>query len=377
MARGIDWILVVTIILLVGIGLISILNATANPFTGEEQTFFEKLQNLDGSLVMRQTIFFLGSIVMVIVILTIDYQTLKDYTPAFYWVCIVVVSLLFVFGTVTKNVQSWYRIGALGLQPSEIAKVATIMMLAKMLAARQGEKIETFGELAKPVGIVLLPFILVTVQGDLGTAMVYFFMALGMLLVAGINWRIVAVSAGIGLVVVLIVWFVPNILQDYQRGRILSFFNPEADATGAGYNVRFSKIAIGSGQLTGRGMFSEGGLAQLNWVPEKETDFIFSVTAESFGFIGGVFVIVLYAVLLFRTLLIAMRTRDRFGSLVCVGIACMTMFHIFENIGMSMGIMPVTGIPLPFISYGGSNLVTNMMAYGIVLNIGARGQRRT
>lgn len=164
-------------------------------------------------------------------------------------------------------------------------------------------------------------------------------------------------------------------LSEFRQERILSFLDPSRDTSGTGYQVRYSKIAVGSGQVTGKGLFQEGAISQLDFVPEKHTDFIFSVTAESVGFVGCMFIIALYFVLILRLFYLAYKVTDRFGSLVIAGVASMLLFHIFENIGMTIGIMPVTGIPLPFLSYGGSSMLANMAAIGFVLNVVKRQQR--
>lgn len=368
--RKIDWLLLLNIVALVGFGLLSLTAAMASPATGNEVTLSEKLANLNWSLVMRQAIWFVIGLVAMLLVMMIDYTALRDAAPVIYWINVVILALLYLLATVTKNTVSWYKFGSVGFQPSELMKISLMLMLGSMLAGRpQDQKIETFSDLWKPALIVILPFLLVALQPDMGTAMVLVCVAAGILFVVGLGKKIVLSLAG-GLAVCLpVAWL---LLSDMQKNRILVFFNSELDTSGAGYNVLRSKIAIGSGQVAGKGMFAEGHLSQLSWVPVKESDFIFSVTGETFGFIGGCILILLFGCLLYRTLRIALRTRDRFGSHVVVGVASMIFIHVFENIGMTMGIMPVTGIPLPFVSYGGSNMLTNMIAYGLVLNIGSR-----
>lgn len=367
--KKIDWLLIANIVALVLVGLISITAATASPATGEEATLAEKLANLNFSTVWRQFNWFLVGAVAMIGVFAVDYNFLKDITPVIYWGNVIVLLLLFALATVTKNTVSWYKFGNIGFQPSEIAKISTILMLARMLAARSGdEKITSFREFFHLAKYALIPFALIAVQPDLGTAMVVACITIGMFFIVRVDKKIILSCFGAVAVVLPVAWLV---MRDYQKNRILVFFGLAEDAASQ-YNVNMSKMAIGNGQLTGNGLFGTGGMSQLNWVPVKESDFIFAVTGETFGFIGGMIVLILFGLLLWRTISIALRSRDKFAMYVCVGVACMIFAHVLENIGMSMGVMPVTGIPLPFISYGGSNMLTNMLAYGIVLNIATK-----
>lgn len=367
--KKIDWLLIANIVALVLVGLISITAATASPATGEEATLAEKLANLNFSTVWRQFVWFLVGAVAMIGVFAIDYNYLKDITPVLYWANVIILMLLFALATVTKNTVSWYKFGNIGFQPSEIAKISTILMLARMLAARSGEeKITSFREFFHLAKYALIPFVLIAVQPDLGTAMVVACITVGMFFIVRVDKKTILSCFGAVAVVLPVAWLV---MRDYQKNRILVFFGLAEDAASQ-YNVNMSKMAIGNGQLTGNGLFGTGGMSQLNWVPVKESDFIFAVTGETFGFIGGMIVLILFGLLLWRTISIALRSRDKYAMYVCVGVACMIFAHVFENIGMSMGVMPVTGIPLPFISYGGSNMLTNMLAYGIVLNIATK-----
>lgn len=365
----IDWLLIANIVALVIVGLISITAATADPATGEEITLADKIANLNFSTVWRQLVWFLVGVVGMIAALSIDYNYLKEITPIIYWVNIVILLLLFALATATNNTVSWYKFGNIGFQPSELAKISTILMLSRALAARTGdEKITSFREFFHLVKYAVIPFILIAVQPDLGTAMVVACITIGLFFVARVDKKIVLSCIGAVAAILPVAWL---FMKDYQRNRILVFFGLAQDSASQ-YNVNMSKMAIGNGQLTGNGLFGTGGMSQLNWVPVKESDFIFAVTGETFGFIGGLIVVLLFGLLLWRTISIALRARDKYAMYVVVGVACMIFAHVFENIGMAMGVMPVTGIPLPFISYGGSNMLTNMLAYGIVLNIATK-----
>ena len=367
--KKIDWLLIANIVALVIVGLISITAATADPATGEEITLADKIANLNFSTVWRQLVWFLVGVVVMIAALSIDYNYLKEITPIIYWVNIVILLLLFALATATNNTVSWYKFGNIGFQPSELAKISTILMLSRALAARTGdEKITSFREFFHLVKYAVIPFILIAVQPDLGTAMVVACITIGLFFVARVDKKIVLSCIGAVAAILPVAWL---FMKDYQRNRILVFFGLAQDSASQ-YNVNMSKMAIGNGQLTGNGLFGTGGMSQLNWVPVKESDFIFAVTGETFGFIGGLIVVLLFGLLLWRTISIALRARDKYAMYVVVGVACMIFAHVFENIGMAMGVMPVTGIPLPFISYGGSNMLTNMLAYGIVLNIATK-----
>ncbi len=368
--RSIDWWLVANIFALVLYGLLSIAAAMATAATGEEATLADKLANLNLYYVFRQAIWFVIGLVAMVFIMSIDYNTIKDMSPLIYWINVGILAALFVLGKATNNAVSWYTFSGIGFQPSELCKLSMLLMLSRVLSQGFAEDgIQTFRDLVKPVGIVAIPFVLIALQPDMGTAMVIACMALGVFFVVRIRKKIVLGCVGGFVAALPLIWLV---LSTTQRNRIRVFLGLTNDATGTEYNVRMSQMAIGSGGVAGKGMFAEGNLSQLDWVPVKESDFIFSVAGETFGFIGGLILILLYASLLWRTIRIAIKTRDRFGSLVVVGVASMMFAHIFENMGMAMGIMPVTGIPLPFVSYGGSSMLTNMMAYGLVLNIGSR-----
>mgnify|MGYP000023852400 FL=1 len=367
--KKIDWLLIANIVALVIVGLISITAATADPATGEEVTLADKIANLNFSTVWRQFVWFLVGVVGMIAAFSIDYNYLKEITPIIYWVNIVILLLLFALATATNNTVSWYKFGNIGFQPSELAKISTILMLSRALAARTGdEKITSFREFFHLAKYAVIPFILIAVQPDLGTAMVVACITIGIFFVARVDKKIVLSCIGAVAAILPVAWL---FMKDYQRNRILVFFGLAQDSASQ-YNVNMSKMAIGNGQLTGNGLFGTGGMSQLNWVPVKESDFIFAVTGETFGFIGGLIVVLLFGLLLWRTISIALRSRDKYAMYVVVGVACMIFAHVFENIGMAMGVMPVTGIPLPFISYGGSNMLTNMLAYGIVLNIATK-----
>jgi rod shape determining protein RodA len=250
--------------------------------------------------------------------------------------------------------------GPLGtFQPSEMAKLALIITLARILSLREHWKLLDVLKTGLYIGV---PWLLILIQPDLGTALVLVAVGMIMLYAVGVKpWILVsAIMAGF--------LTAPLILQDYQKRRLLTFINPEGDPEGGGWNIIQSTIAIGSGKIWGKGMFL-GTQSQLDFVPEHSTDFIFSVMGEELGLVGALSLLILYFLLLWQGITIAQKSKDTFGTLMAIGIVAMLGFHIFVNIGMTIGIMPVVGVPLPFVSYGGSSMLTNMMAVGILGSI--------
>ena len=286
-------------------------------------------------------------------------------------------------GTTAKGATSWLAIGGFRLfQPSEPAKLVTIVIMAAVIAGYKG-RIKSARELGKVLAILAVPLGLILLQPDLGTGMVFVAITAGMLLIGGLDakWFLVlgiagalAVAALLGLNSTLDKSLGHDVLvKNYQLDRLLVFVDPTRDPKGAGYNLEQSKIAIGSGELTGKGLGS-GTQSNLRFLPEPHTDFIFSVTGEEVGFLGAVLLLGLYLALLITALEIAAQSRDLFGSLICAGIISMWTFQVLENIGMTIGLMPITGIPLPFMSFGSSFMVTNMLAVGMLLSIWTRRQ---
>ena len=295
------------------------------------------------------------------------------------WPLMVVSLLLLVvvlFMPALNNAHRWIQIPGLGtLQPSEIAKFAVIVLFAHIISINYA-KMKTFSYGVIPFMVVLVPIIvLMILEPHLsGTILI---VAIGgiMMFVGGTGLKWFGLGGGLvaGGITAAVLAF-PDLVP-YAMTRIEMWKNPYLDIQGKGHQTVQSLLAIGSGGVTGKGMFSEGALSQLNWVPEKHTDFIFSAIGEAFGLIGGLTVILLYGLLIWRIIYIGMNAQNQYGTLICAGVASMFMFHIFENIGMTMGIMPVTGIPLPFISYGGSSMLTNMLAVGLVMGVKARTRK--
>ncbi len=352
--RDWDWTIVICTVLLVATGIIAIGSATHVNQDG--------LQLSD--LVTRQTIFFLVNAIIVIAIQWIDYHKLRDWSNAIYVLTIVMLFAVMVVGTSALGAQRWIQIGPITIQPSEFSKLLMIICMAKLLESRIN-KLNSFKELLPCVIYVGIPTLLVFNQPDLGTSLVYMAIFIGMTFVAGIRMRLVQIVAGAAVLLAPLGWFV---LKEYQKQRILVFLNPDIDPFGSGYHIIQSKIAIGSGMILGKGLFG-GTQSQLNFLPENHTDFIFSVIGEELGFIGCVIVLLLLFMLIYRSIRVAYSCNDTFGMLLATGIGSMLTFEVLVNVGMTTGIMPVTGIPLPFISYGVSALTTNMLSIGLLLNI--------
>jgi len=318
------------------------------------------------SQVIVQGASFLIGIVMILLLSNINYNTFGYLSVPIYIVCVLLlISVLFLGSTGNWGARSWIRIGPIGIQPSEICKIGFAITFAKHLS-------KVKNAINKPLTIItliahLLVFlVLIMMQPDAGSAMVFCFMFIVMIFTAGISYKYIIPSTLAFIAASPILYFF--VLSDYQKHRIQVFFNPELDKLGSGYNVIQSKIAVGSGRLFGKG-FLRGTQNQMGFLPTKHTDFIFSVISEEFGFLGSVLVVLLLFLIISRCIKIAQESSDSFGKYLCIGIASMLIFHTFENIGMCIGLMPVTGIPLPFISYGGTSLLTNMIAIGLVLSV--------
>lgn len=348
-----DFILLITIFILCIYGLIMIKSATLS----YDNTRFVKTQAISGII----------GLVFIIILVLLDYQLLgKLYIPI-YIISVGMLIAVLVLGVGDKQwgSKSWLYIGSFGFQPAEFVKIGLIISLAKFIDLNKDSINEPF-TLIKILAFAFFPVALILKQPDAGTALVFVFFIAAMLFIAGVKWQYIGYAFVVGLLSLPILWFK---LDVYQKNRFFNFFEPERDTSNTGLQFIQGRIAIGSGKLFGRGLF-QGVQTQYNYIPEKQTDYIFAVLAEELGFIGGVGLIFLYLVMLQRIIRIAKNSTDLFGSLMCVGIAGMFLFHIWENIGMTIGLMPITGIPLPFLSYGGTFQLANLICIGIVLSVG-------
>lgn len=351
--RKIDYGLIVSVISLAVYGLILIYGATYNEGLG----YFR-----------MQAIWFTFGLVLMAFFATYAYNQLKHYLIIIYSANLIFLIAVLLFGSTSQGAQRWLQVGFFRLQPSEFSKLAMILVLASFLSERKG--VLKADDVLKVFALALPPIFLIFQQPDLGTSLVLIFITISMLLVAGLKFKHFLVICLVGLVLVFIV-FQFHILKPYQVNRLMVFVDPDVDAQGSGYNLMQSKIAVGSGGLFGKGLLS-GSQTNLRFIPEAHTDFIFAVLGEKLGFLGAVFLIALYFVLLSRGMRTSLMADNFFGSLVAMAIVFMWLFQVTVNMGMTIGIMPITGIPLPFMSYGGSALITNLSSGGILLSIYAR-----
>ena len=332
---------------------------------------YSATRNMDGTA--RYMLVQGGSVLIGLVAMAllqkVDYDRFADLWKLFLGLGLfLLILVLFVGSGENIGSKSWIRLGPVGIQPGELVKIPYIIVLAHIIDTFKQDINKLYA-----VSLLLLTFGvftgLILLQPDAGTAMVYTFIFLGMLFLAGIDWRYLLCGFVAFLAATPLLWFF--VLDTYQKNRILSFLSPNSGLTDAGYHVSQSKLLIGSGRFFGKGLF-QGVQTQMGTLPEKQTDFIFAVLGEECGLIGCLGVMVLYAILIMRSLDTAKRSKDLFGSMLCIGVAMMFTFHVVENIGMCLGVLPVTGIPLPFLSYGGSSVITSLLGIGLVLNVRSR-----
>lgn len=357
--RNAEWGILICSIILLAIGLIALFSAT-------QETGFSEFK--------KQIMWFLVSIPVVIVVMLIDYNTIAKLSPFFYGFFIILL-IAVLFTKPINGATSWFEItDTLKFQPSELAKIFVIMFLATImvkLQERNKDDINKISRLAIILLIVGVPLLLIIKQPDYGTAMAFIISTLLMLFVAGIDKKYIIITAII--IVVTVPFIYMYVLPEHAKTRIEVFLNPNLDPRGSGYNIIQSKLAIGAGQLLGMGLL-KGNQTQLGYLYPKTTDFIFSVIGEEMGFIVASGVILLNIMIIIKAIQVAKGIKDETGAYVAIGIAGIFLFHTVENIGMTMGILPITGVPLLFVSYGGSSMITSFIAIGILLNISS--QRR-
>ncbi len=302
---------------------------------------------------------------LMLVIAIVDVRFWFRHAYIVYLVALALLVAVALFGSTGMGAQRWIDLKVIQLQPSEVMKVALVLALARYFHGVGLEEIGRVSTLLIPSALILGPMVLVLKQPDLGTSVMLAAVGVAVFFCAGVRiWKFVAVGA-IGLAAVPIAW---QFLRDYQKQRIGTFLNPESDPLGAGYHILQSKIALGSGGLSGKG-FLQGTQSHLNFLPEKQTDFIFTMFAEEFGMIGGMTLLGIYALLLAYGIAIGLRSRNQFGRLLAVGLSCNLFFYVFINIAMVMGLIPVVGVPLPLISYGGTAMLTVMGGLGLVMSV--------
>jgi rod shape determining protein RodA len=352
--RSVDPILLVTSLALTAFGILAVYVAGTDDREG---------------YALNQTLGFVLGLLGAVPLALMDYRRLKGYLPLIYGITIVMLLAVTVIGTSAKGAQRWIDIGPVQVQPSEFAKLLMVVVLAGYFSEHRLSDNTNF---LKALGILGLPGLLVFAQPDLGTALVFAAVFFVMAFVGGAKLYQIGALV-VSAVVVAALSIKLGVLEDYQVARLTAFLDPTG-ITDEGYQVFQSKLAIGSGGVTGKG-FDATTLANLGFLPEDHTDFIFSNLAERTGFVGGLLLLGLFFILVWRMLHVATVSRDRFGVLIAVGIATIFLFHVFVNIGMTMGLMPVTGIPLPFISYGRSNLVVSVIALGLLQSVAMRSKK--
>ncbi len=356
--KNFDWGLMALILLIGMVGLGILYSAlTAGNETGAIHILFKK-----------QMIWMGAGFIVMMIILVIDFRNLDKMNLFIYTICVGLLISVILFGQLGGGSRRWLLIGFVRIQPSELMKIALIISLASVYAASISNTGFNFRKLIKPAVLCVIPFVLIVNQPDLGTGLLLLLIAGSMTLFVKVERKVLYTVSGICIAAAPLLWYG---LKAYQKSRILTFLNPDRDPLGAGYHIIQSKIAIGSGMLTGKG-FLKGTQNALSFLPEHHTDFILSVLAEEWGLMGCSILLLLYFLLLFWGLNIAYNCRNMFGSILAFGITTMIFWQIFINIGMVMGLMPVVGVPLPLVSYGGSSVITNMVGFGILLNISMR-----
>ena len=365
--RRLDWVLLLAVGAIVAYGLWAVAGITRHDVAGNEDYY-----------VVRQAIAAGLGFVGFLVVLAIDPDRYRRAQKAIYAVTLLLMLLVFPLGDTTRGSKRWIELGGFQLQPSEFGKLLFVLAIAGFLADR-ARRIHQPQVVLQTIGLGLLPILLVFKQPDLGTALVYSAAVAACLFVGGIRWSHLAVLASLAaLVVASVVWFLPGagieVLEPYQTARLTGFTNPDSDPAGTTYNVTQSITAVGSGGLNGRGV--EGATqTRLDYLPEHHTDFVFAALAEQRGFFGAALLLGLYLLVVWRGLRVIAVARDAFSAIVAGGIVIAFLFQMFVNVGMTMGIAPVTGIPLPFVTVGGSSMVANLIAIGVLQSIHARGHQ--
>ena len=323
----------------------------------------------DRSYFNRQLLFLGVGVVAMATAAYFPYRRIRDWVPAVFWSGMFLLLLVLTpLGVERNGTKAWFEFGSFQLQPSEICKIAYIFMLANYLERFNGRL--DIRQLGNALLLGLIPIGLILLETDVGTALVFIAITMGMLLVAGAQTKHILVLTVVGIILSALVWS-SGVLQEYQQDRLTSFIDPASSQTEAAYQQTQAQIAIGSGGLTGQG-FGQGQQTRGEFVPEQHTDFIFSVIGEEFGFVGSVIVLALFAIVMWRCMRTARKSPDLLGTLICCGVMTLFAFQMFQSVGMTLGIMPITGIPIPFVSYGGSSAISSFVGVGLVLNIHMR-----
>ncbi|HNZ65631.1 MAG TPA: rod shape-determining protein RodA [Smithella sp.] len=351
-----DWTLLAFVLCVCAMGVLNIYSTGFSAAGGQSPFYLKQLQWIAVGLVFMMFVFFA------------DYRVIVEYAYIIYGFAMILLVLVLIVGSSSHGAQRWLGGGFFAIQPSELMKVVIIITLARYFDNHKSNEPYTIRELFIPLLIVAVPFALILKQPDLGTALILIVIFVSVVFFMGVDKRSLIFVFSAGLILIPLGWF---LLKDYQRERLITFLNPERDPLGSGYHIIQSKIAIGSGEIFGKGFLS-GSQTQLKFLPEQQTDFVFSVFAEEWGFLGSLFLIGVFVVIIFWGLKIALQARDLLGTIIAFGVTALIAWEVFINIGMVLGILPVVGIPLPFFSYGGSAMLSLMMAIGLLINVSAR-----
>ncbi|MCI5065532.1 rod shape-determining protein RodA [bacterium] len=361
--RSLDWVLLLLMFVIPTIGLTVLYSASYDPDLERRFLFW----TLNSSLVFRQLLYCAAGTFVMFLAAALPARFPYRFSYALYVVLLGLLVVVLISGTITNGSRRWLSLGPVNLQPSELMKIGVILALARYLTkVPPKQRVYGFSELIVPTLIFVIPMAIILRQPDLGTALTVGAIGASMILFVGVKRWVLISSFLTGLGGVLVAWF--WFLHPYQKLRVTTLFDPESDPHGSGYQIIQSKIAVGSGEIFGKG-YLEGSQTRLEFVPERTTDFIFCVLAEEWGFVGSVVVLALYLFLLARILQNVARSKDYFGALVGVGVVALVFFHTFVNLGMVVGFLPVVGLPLPLLSYGGSSMLTTFFALGIVLAV--------
>ena len=349
-------------------GIVAVCVATFSPGSDPDTSFLNHI--FESSYATRQCVFMLLAPLVVGVIMAFPYDMLRQRAELFYWISFVLLTVTTVFNR-AQGVKAWLDIlWGYTIQPSEFAKLAMILILAKSLS-RQDRPLSDMRSFIRVFLMVVVPGLVILLQGETGSLLVIIFLFAVMMYFSNVSLKTLGILAAIAILGILSVYGFMKATgsTDYRLARIAGWLNPDMYASGDAYQQTMSKMTIGSGGFSGNGMFVDGAISQLNFVPADWTDFIYATIGETWGFVGCTSVLIVYILILLRMLYLAWYTRDKFGRLIICGVMGMLLFHVLENIAMTLGLMPITGIPLPFLSYGGSNMMTNMGGVGLVLNV--------
>ena len=356
--KKLDWTLATTVLLLVVVGLLSIYSIG---------------QDTNSQIFERQLVYVVLGLFLMFIFALLDYRVFRDNNfilLGLYFFSLLLLAGVLLMGKEIRGVSSWFRLGQWGFEPVELIKIVLILILAKYFSLRHIE-VYRLRHLIISGLYVIFPLILILLQPELGYVLVIILIWLAIVVVAGIKFKHLLLLALIGIIIFSLGWFF--LLKDYQKERITSFLNPYSDPLGRGYNIIQSTIAVGSGKLFGQGL-GRGTQSQLNFLPEQHTDFIFATIAEEWGFLGSAFLLILFGILFYKLIRISLNSSNNFARLFPIGLATMFLAQVIINVGMNIGLLPIIGIPLPFVSYGGSSMVMNFIALGIIQSIAIRNK---